>query len=136
MGGAGAADIVEAQRKPQDRRLVRGVFGAEDSFMREPRPYLREAVVAIIPTLTDEQLERIGTELEIMANPYLLVSRLSEHSVLIQGIPVHARSPHDADAVTWETIYGLVRSALTSPWDWDTRITAIDVRESDGALAS
>ncbi len=104
--------------------------------MREHGPFLREAIVTLVPSLTDEQLARVGTELESLDNPYLLVSRLSEHSALIQGIPVRAGSPHDADATTWETIYTLVRSALNGPWDWDTTITAIDVRESDGALAS
>ncbi len=92
--------------------------------------------MALVPSLTDEQLERISQELESLDNPYLLVSRLSEHSTLIQGIPVRAESPHDADAVTWETIYTLVRNALRGPWDWDTTITGIDVRESDGALTA
>ena len=66
----------------------------------------------------------------------MLVSRLSEHSVLIQGIPVKAGSHLEADAMVWETIYTLVRSALDGPWDSNTTITAIDVRESDGALVS
>jgi len=104
--------------------------------MREPIPFLRDAAVTLVPTLTDEQLDRIGAELDSLANPFLLVSRISEHTALIQGIPVRAESQRDADALTWETIYTHVRSALREPWDWDTRVTAIDVRESDGALAS
>jgi hypothetical protein len=55
--------------------------------MREPSPYLREAAVTFLPSLTDEQLERINAHLETLdLNPYLLVSRISEHTVLIQGI--------------------------------------------------
>lgn len=104
--------------------------------MREPSPYLREAAVTLIPRLTDEQLERIDTHLEVLANPYLLVSRISDHTALIQGIPVMAGSSVEADAITWETIFTHVSAALRSPWDWDTTITAIDVREADGALAS
>ena len=104
--------------------------------MREPTPYLREAAVTLLPRLTDEQLERIDVHLETLANPYLLVSRISEHTALIQGIPVKAGSPVEADANTWETIFMHVSAALRRPWDWDTTITAIDVRESDGALAS
>ena len=109
---------------------------ADDSIMREPSPYLREAAVTLVPSLTDEQLERIDAQLETLANPYLLVSRLSEHTALIQGIPAKAGSPVEADAHTWETIFTLVTAALRGPFDWDTTITAIDVRESDGALAS
>jgi hypothetical protein len=104
--------------------------------MREPSPYLREAAVTLVPSLTDEQLERIDAQLETLANPYLLVSRISEHTALIQGIPVKAGSPVEADANTWETIFMLVTAALRGPFDWDTTITAIDVRDSDGALAS
>ena len=66
----------------------------------------------------------------------LLVSRVSDHTVLIQGIPVTAESPHEADAVTWQKIHTHVRAALCEPWDWDTTIAAIDVRAPDGALAS
>jgi hypothetical protein len=49
---------------------------------------------------------------------------------------VKAGSSLRADAVTWETIFTHVSAALRSPWDWDTTITAIDVREPDGAFAS
>jgi len=104
--------------------------------MREPSPYLREAAVTLLPSLTDEQLDRIATELDAFANPFLLVSRLTDHTALIQGIPVKAGSSHEADAVIWESIYERVRAALSGPFDWDTTITAIDVREPSGALAS
>jgi hypothetical protein len=105
--------------------------------MREPSPYLREAAVTLVPCLTDEQLERIDAQLATLdLNPYLLVSRISEHTALIQGIPVKAGSQVEADAVMWETIFTHVSAALRSPWDWDTTITAIDVREPDGAFAS
>jgi hypothetical protein len=115
---------------------VRSEADADDCIMREPSPYLREAAVTLVPSLTNEQLERIDAQLETLANPYLLVSRISEHTALIQGIPVKAGSPVEADANTWETIFMLVTAALRGPFDWDTTITAIDVRDSDGALAS
>jgi hypothetical protein len=104
--------------------------------MREPVPYLRDAAVTVVPTLTDDQLDRIADELSSLPSPYLLVSRISEHTALIQGIPVKADSSHDADAATWESIYVHVRTALSGLWDWNSTITAIDVRESSGALAS
>jgi hypothetical protein len=110
---------------------------ADECTMREPGPYLREAAVTLVPSLTDAQLDRIGTELDtVSSSPFLLVSRLSEHTALIQGIPVKAGSSHEADAMIWETIYERVRAALSGPFDWDTTITAIDVREPTGALAS
>ena len=64
------------------------------------------------------------------------MSRISEHTALIQGIPVKAGSSLQADAITWETIFTQVTAALRGPWDWDTTITAIDVDECDGALVS
>ena len=110
---------------------------ADDCIMREPSPYLRQASVTFLPRLTDEQLERIDAHLGTLdLNPYLLVSRISEHTALIQGIPVKAGSSLQADAVTWETIFTQVTAALRSPWDRDTTITAIDVDECDGALVS
>lgn len=47
-----------------------------------------------------------------------------------------AESLHEADALTWDKINTHVRAALCEPWDWDTAITAIDVRAADGALVS
>ncbi len=104
--------------------------------MREPSPFLREATVTLVPRLTDEQLERIGAELASMTHPFLRVSRLSDNTALVQGLPVKAASTVEADALTWQTIYACVRSALREPRDWDTTVTAIDVRETDGALIS
>jgi hypothetical protein len=99
-------------------------------------PFLREAAVTLVPALTDDQLERIAVELDFIATPYLLVSRISDHTALIQGIPVKAGSAHEADALTWQSIFTHVGAALRGPWDWDTHVTAIDVREPSGALAS
>ena len=104
--------------------------------MREPRPFLREATVTLLPALTDDQLQRIAEELDSLANPYLLVSRISDHTALIQGIPVKAGSSHEADVLTWEALFMHVRAALRGPWDWDTRVTAIDVRDASGALTA
>jgi hypothetical protein len=104
--------------------------------MREPIPFLREAAVTVVPQLSDEQLERIGAEFATLANHFLLVSRVSHCTVLIQGIPVTAESPHEADALTWDKINTHVRAALCQPWDWDTTITAIDVWSADGAFVS
>jgi len=117
-------------------RLVRRANRAEDCIMREPRPFLREAAVTLVPALTDDQLQRIAEELDSLANPYLLVSRISDHTALIQGIPVKAASPHEADVLTWEALFTHIRSALREPWDWDTRVTAIDVRDASGALTA
>ena len=99
-------------------------------------PFLREAAVTLVPALTDDQIERITVELDFFATPYLLISRISDHTALIQGIPVQAGSAHEADSLTWQSIFAHVGAALSGPWDWDTRVTAIDVREPSGALAS
>jgi hypothetical protein len=56
--------------------------------------------------------------------------------MLIRGIPVKAESSLAADSLTWETVFAHVRSALNEPLDWDTRVTAIDVQDASGALAS
>lgn len=122
--------------KPPLSRLVKSSLRADHCTMREHIPFLREATVTLVPYITDEQVERIGAALTSLANPLLLVSRVSEHTVLIQGIPVEAASSVEADALTWQTIYTHFRSALCEPWDWDTTVTAIDVRETDGALTS
>jgi hypothetical protein len=91
--------------------------------------------VTVVPALSDEQVDRIVAQLETFPNAFLLVRRISEHTLHVQGIPVRAPSAHEADALTWELLFTNVRAALGQPWDWDCRITAIDVRESDGALA-
>jgi hypothetical protein len=109
---------------------------ADHCIMREPIPFLREAAVTLVPQLSDEQLERIGAEFASLANQFLKVSRVSDTTVLIQGIPVTAESPHEADALTWDKIHTHVCAALCEPWDWDTTVTAIDVRSADGVLAS
>jgi hypothetical protein len=121
---------------PPLNRLVKSGLRADYFTMREPIPFLREAAVTLVPQLTDEQLERIGAEFAALANHFLLVSRVSDNTVLIQGIPVTAESPHEADALTWDKIHTHVCAALCEPWDWDTTVTAIDVRAMDGALTS
>ena len=103
--------------------------------MRERIPFLREAAVTAVPQISDEQLERIRAEFAALPNHFLLVARISDSTVLVQGIPVMAESPHEADAVTWDMVHDHVGAALCEPWDWDTRLTAIDVRAIDGALA-
>ena len=122
--------------KPPIPRLMKSGLRADHSTMREPIPFLREAAVTIVPQVSDEQLERIGAELASQGNPFLLVSRVSDCTALIQGIPVTAESPHEADALTWDIVHSHVSAALCEPWDWDTTVTAIDVRSADGALAS
>jgi len=103
--------------------------------MRERIPFLREAAVTAVPQLSDEQLERITAEFAALPNHFLLIGRISDSTVLIQGISVIAESPHEADALTWDKVHTHVCAALCEPWDWDTRVTAIDVRATDGALA-
>ena len=98
------------------------------------KPFLREAAVTVIPRLGDDQLRCISDELELLGNPYLLVCRLSANTLLIQGIPVRAGSTHDADALTWETIYAHVHGALKRLGDRKTTVIGIDVREPSGAL--
>ena len=124
--------------------LVSRQLRAEDCVMRELMPFLlrepisflREAAVTLVPALTDDQLERIAVELDFIATPYLLISRISDHTALIQGIPVRAGSAHEADALTWQSIFTHVGAALSGPWDLNTRVIAIDVREPTGALVS
>lgn len=98
-------------------------------------PYLRDAAVCLIPRLTDQQLGLIEVELQHFLSRFVLVRRLTENTVLAEGIPIHARSAHDAESLAWEIMAYHVRRALDRPEDVSTRITSIDVRETIGALA-
>lgn len=102
--------------------------------MRQLKPYLREAAIALVPCLTDDQLRRITDQLDALENPFLLVRRLTPHTALVQGIPVKAPSAHHADAITWETVHAHVRAALSENDDVGTTVTSIDVRDATGAL--
>ena len=102
--------------------------------MTQLKSYLREAAITLVPSLTDDQLHRITDQLDALDNPFLLVSRLSPHTALIQGIPVKAPSSHDADAITWDTVNTHIRAALSEPGDAGTTVTAIDVRPGTNAL--
>lgn len=96
--------------------------------MRQLQSYVREAAITLVPSLTDDQLQRITDQLDSLDNPFLLVSRLSPHTALVQGIPVRAPSSHQADAITWDTVNTHIRAALCEPGDAGTTVTAIDVR--------
>jgi hypothetical protein len=94
-------------------------------------PYLRDAAVTIVPQLTDDQLARLGDEVR-GAYPYALVSRLSDHTAFVHGIPVRARSPQDADRTLWQKLNDYAHAALSAPGDVEFRVTSIDVRSPNG----
>jgi hypothetical protein len=95
------------------------------------QPYLRDAVIACVPDLTDDQLQRVETEVRTMCH-YALVSRLTDSSFLVQGIAIKADSPLDADRHMWERMDLRVHTALSQRADFDTRITSIDVSPASG----
>ncbi len=94
-------------------------------------PYLRDAVITCVPDITDVQFQRIDAEVATKCH-YALTSRLTEHSVLVQGIAIRADSPVDADRTMWERMSLRVRTALSQPSDVDTRITSINVSPASG----
>jgi hypothetical protein len=106
--------------------------GAEDSVMTKPevkqlKPFLRDAVVSVIPEMTDDQLVRIARALTTL-HPHTLVSRLTDFTALVQGIPVQAETEHEANRATWAMISDKVREVLDTPADVGTELTSIDVR--------
>ena len=94
-------------------------------------PYLRDAVITFLPDMTDDQFQRIDAEVATKCH-YALTSRLTDCSVLVQGIAIGADSPLDADRTMWERMNLRVRTALSQPSDVNTRITSINVSPSYG----
>lgn len=64
-------------------------------------PFLRSAAMAFVPRIRDDQVQRISDQMHAKY-PSVLVSRVNEQVVLVQGIAVKAECCQDADAVTWE----------------------------------
>jgi hypothetical protein len=94
-------------------------------------PYLRDAVITCVPGMTDDQVQRIDAEVATKCH-YALTSRLTDCSVLVQGIAIRADSPLDADRTMWERMSLRVRTALCQPSDVNTRITSINVSPAMG----
>ncbi|MGZ8641816.1 MAG: hypothetical protein ACXWYF_10265 [Actinomycetota bacterium] len=90
-------------------------------------PFLRDAAVSFVPELTDDQLARIARAITALY-PDTLVSRMTDFTTLVQGIPVEAETAQGANRVTWAMISREVREALVSPADVGTELTSIDVR--------
>jgi hypothetical protein len=90
-------------------------------------PFLRDAAVSFVPELTDDQLVRIARALATLC-PDTLVSRMTDFTALIQGIPVEAETAHEANRVTWAMISHEVREVLVTPNDAGTELASIDVR--------
>jgi hypothetical protein len=104
-----------------------------DTATETTRPYLRNAAVCLVPQVTDEQVGRIHAELRHLS-PFVLLRRLTKNTVLVEGIPVFASSPHDAELTAWETVAAFVRMALGEARDTATRITSIDIHDREEAL--
>ena len=90
-------------------------------------PFLRDATISFVPELTDDQLVRIERALVALYSD-ILVSRMTDFTALIQGIPVEAGSAQEADRVTWAMISHEVREVLVDPNDARTQLASIDVR--------
>ena len=56
------------------------------------------------------------------------MSRLTDFTALVQGIPVEAETAHEANRMTWAMISDKVREVLDTPADTGTELTSIDVR--------
>lgn len=90
-------------------------------------PFLRDAAVSFVPELTDDRLMRVAGALTAL-HPHLLVSRMTDFTALIQGIPVQAATAHEANRVTWAMISDEVLMILDTPADAGTELASIDVR--------
>jgi hypothetical protein len=95
--------------------------------LKRRNPFLRDAAVSFVPEMTDDQLVRIARALTDL-HPDVLVSRLSDFTALIQGIPVEAATAQEADGITWTAISREVRAILVMPADAKTELISIDVR--------
>ncbi|MGZ5212401.1 MAG: hypothetical protein ACXWXM_01450 [Actinomycetota bacterium] len=90
-------------------------------------PFLRDAAISFVPELTDDQLVRVDRAL-IALYPDILVSRMTDFTALIQGIPVEAGTAQEADRVTWAMISHEILEVLVDPEDAGTELASIDVR--------
>lgn len=90
-------------------------------------PFLRDAAASFVPELIDDQLVRIARALTALY-PDILVSRMTDFTAMIQGIPVDAESANEANRVTWAIINREVRDVLVTAADAGTELTSIDVR--------
>lgn len=104
----------------------------DTSTMTQPEakrlnPFLRDAAISFVPELTDDQLDRITRTLTDLY-PDTLVSRMTDFTALVQGIPVEAETAHGANHVTWAMISHEVHRVLGTPADAGTELTSIDVR--------
>jgi hypothetical protein len=90
-------------------------------------PFLRDAAVSFVPELMDDQLVRIARALTALY-PDILVSRMTDVTALIQGIPIEAETANEANRFTWAIISREVRDVLVTTADAGTELTSIDVR--------
>jgi len=66
--------------------------------------------------------------------PSVLVSRVNDQVILVQGIAVKAECSQDADALTWERMQIRAHLVLCEPQDESTKLTSIDVTPSGDLL--
>jgi hypothetical protein len=92
-------------------------------------PYRRDASICLSPLASGDQLAHIRTEMH-REYPEARISCVSNHTLLLQDIPVAAETTHDADALTWDRIYTHATVALHPAGAGDTRVVSIDVRPS------
>ena len=96
-------------------------------------PFLRDAAVSFVPELMDDQLVRIAGALTALY-PDTLVSRMTDFTAMIQGIPVEAGTANEADRVTWAIVSREVRDVLVTTADAGTELTSIDVRVPEESM--
>jgi hypothetical protein len=106
---------------------VPDTFTMKQPEMKRLHPFLRDAAISFVPELTDDQLDRIARTLTDLY-PDTLVSRMTDFTALVQGIPVEAETANEADRVTWAMVSHEVREVLVTPADAATELTSIDVR--------
>ena len=90
-------------------------------------PFLRDVAVSLVPEMTDDQLVRIARALT-EHYPHILVSRMTDFTALVRGIPVGADTAQEANRDTWAMIHREIREILATPADAGTELASIDVR--------
>jgi hypothetical protein len=95
--------------------------------LKRLNPFLRDATVSFVPELTDDQLVRLTRAL-VALYPDTLVSRMTDVTALIQGMPIEAETANEADRVTWAIISREVREVMVTLADVGIELTSIDVR--------
>lgn len=91
-----------------------------------PDTYRRDAFICLSQGTTRHQVGLVAARMH-QVHPDSPVNSLSDHTLLVQDIPVWASSDHDADAVTWEQLFFCATATLAASDGPAATVSSIDV---------